>query len=112
MFDIPCKKCLVQATCKQRCDEFNEYSFLPPRLKSIGLALVTGAGFSAMAASIREDITFMVVFLVCAILGGLFMTIGIKKETKYYILAEEFMMYESPIFKKHGIKFPMNRRIR
>lgn len=112
MFDLPCKKCLVQATCKQRCDEFNEYSFLLTRLKSIFTGVLAASGFGISASVINQSLTFIILFLISAIIASIFVGIVIKKETKYYILAEKFMMYESPIFKKHGIKFPMNRRIR
>jgi len=112
MFDIPCKKCLVQATCKQRCNEFNEYPFLLTRLKSIFTVVLAASGFGIATSTINNNLTFMILFLIFAIIASIFMGKVIRKETKYYIIAEEFMMYESPIFKKHGIKFPMNRRIR
>lgn len=112
MFDIPCKKCLVQATCKQRCDEFNEYSFLLARLKSIFAGVLAVSGFGIATSTINHNLTFMILFLILAIIASIFMGKVIRKETKYYILADEFMMYESPIFKKHGIKFPMSRRVR
>lgn len=112
MFNIPCKKCLVQATCKQRCNEFNEYSFLLTRLKSIFTGVLAASGFGIATSTINYNLTFMILFLMLAIIASIFMGKVIRKESRYYILTEEFMIYESPIFKKYGIKFPMNRRIK
>lgn len=112
MFDIPCKKCLIQAVCRERCNKFNKYSFVPVRLKTVGTGLLVGGAFSSIASSYRDDLTFVILFLICAISGIFFMVIGLMKEKKYYRIADELITYESAIFRKYGVKFPANRRAR
>ena len=112
MFDIPCKKCLVQAVCRERCKEFNKYSIVPIKLKVAGSILTVGAIFSSITASYRDDLTFVILFLMCIIFGIFFMVTGLMKEKKYYRVADELITYESVAYRRHGFKFPANRRTR
>ena len=112
MFDIPCKKCLVQAVCRERCDEFRRYGKTPMKLKSVGAGAMVCCIFSSITASYREDLIFLYVFIICAIVGMSLMIWGIIKEKKYLNAGDEFCILESDIFRKYGVRMPMNRRVR
>lgn len=112
MFDMPCKKCLVQAVCRDRCDEFRLYGRIPIRLKTLGCGAMTGCVFSSITASYTEDVTFFYLFIICAAIGTTLMILGIIKEKKYFKASDEFCILESDVFRKYGIRMPSNRRVR
>ena len=112
MFDLPCKKCLVQAVCRERCDEFRLYGRIPVRLQSLGCSAITGCIFSSITATYSQDLIFVYLFVICAAIGITLMILGIIKEKEYFKVGDEFCILESDVFRKYGIRMPNNRRVR